>query len=37
MKEQKPNGGRIINNESVSAYAPRQIHLPIPLNMLLQD
>ena len=23
MKEQKPNGGRIINNGSVSAYAPR--------------
>ena len=23
MKEQKPNGGRIINNGSISAYAPR--------------
>jgi NAD(P)-dependent dehydrogenase (short-subunit alcohol dehydrogenase family) len=28
MKEQNPRGGRIINNGSISAYAPRPNHVP---------
>jgi len=28
MKEQSPNGGRIINNGSISAHAPRPLSLP---------
>ena len=31
MKQQKPRGGRIINNGSISAHVPRPYHLPILL------
>ena len=30
MKDQKPQGGRIINNGSISAYAPRPLSSPYP-------